>query len=100
MSRKQWIIVAVVVALIAAFFAFDLGRYLSLAAIKQHQATLAALYAEHPLQVVATFFAVYVAVTALSLPGATILTLAAGAVFGLGLMLVLGGSFRGSRFRR
>ncbi len=70
-------------ALVAAFFAFDLGRFLSLAAIKEHQADLAALYQGRPALVLAGFFAAYVAVTALSLPGAAILTLAAGAIFGL-----------------
>ncbi|MFL6664688.1 MAG: FAD-dependent oxidoreductase, partial [Rhizobacter sp.] len=43
----------------------------------------AALYHAHPLHTIAVFLAVYVAVTALSLPGATIMTLAAGAIFGL-----------------
>ena len=68
---------------IGAFFAFDLGRFFSLAYIKSAQAKFAALYAARPLQIIGAFFAVYVAVTALSLPGAAILTLLGGAVFGL-----------------
>lgn len=72
-----------VVALIAAFFVFDLGRFLSLDYLKSQQAALDNLYASKPLMVAAVFFLVYVAVTSLSLPGAAILTLAAGAIFGL-----------------
>jgi len=80
---RKLIVVIAVLALVAAFFAFDLGRFFSLAYIKQRQAGFAALYAAHPAAVIAAFFAVYVGVTALSLPGATIMTLAAGAIFGL-----------------
>ena len=81
-NNKVWL-VAVLVALVALFFVFDFGRFLSLAYIKGAQADFAALYAQKPAMVAGGFFAVYVAVTALSLPGATILTLLAGAIFGL-----------------
>ncbi len=84
MSKKKIIILALLVALIVAFFAFDLGRFLSLDYIKSRQAEFTALAADKPLLVGGTFFAVYVAVCALSLPGAAIMTLAAGAIFGLG----------------
>lgn len=83
MSRGKVVLLVIVAAAIAAFFAFDLGRFVSLSTIKEQQAGLAALYAERPLVVLASFFATYVAVTALSLPGAAPLTLAAGAIFGL-----------------
>ncbi|MEO7150830.1 MAG: FAD-dependent oxidoreductase, partial [Burkholderiaceae bacterium] len=83
MSRKKLLLLGLVIALAIAYFAFDLGRFLSLDYVKQRQSDLQALYAAHPAQVLAGFFAVYVGVTALSLPGATILTLAAGAIFGL-----------------
>ena len=83
MNRRQWMIVLGLLVLVALFFALDLGRFLSLDAIKQRQADLAALYDTRPALVIAAFFAVYVAVTALSLPGAVILTLAGGAIFGL-----------------
>ena len=69
--------------LLILFFALDLGRYLKLDYLKQSQTFFAALYAEQPLKVVAAYFAVYVAATALSFPGAVILTLAGGALFGL-----------------
>ncbi|GAB4152011.1 MAG: bifunctional TVP38/TMEM64 family protein/FAD-dependent oxidoreductase [Sphingomonadales bacterium] len=83
MRWKKIALVAFIVALIAAFFAFDLRQYLTLEALKQSQEQLAALRADQPLLVLGVYFAVYVAVTALSLPGAAIMTLAGGALFGL-----------------
>ena len=82
-SPKKILILAVVLAAVVAFFAFDLGRYFSLDFVKQSQAQFNALFAEHPVTVTLAYFAIYVAVTALSLPGAAIMTLAAGAGFGL-----------------
>ena len=72
-------------AAIAAFFAFDLGSFLTLDNLKARQAELALLVEQRPLLVIGGFFLLYVAVTALSLPGAAIMTLAAGAIFGLWL---------------
>ena len=83
MSKKKLLIFAALVGSVAAYFAFDLGRFLSLEYLQSRQADLAALAAEHPWQVSGVFIAAYVAVTALSLPGAAIMTLAAGAIFGL-----------------
>jgi uncharacterized membrane protein YdjX (TVP38/TMEM64 family) len=80
-ARKALLLVAAA-GLVTLYFALDLGRFLSLAAVKEHQAALATLYADRPLLVAGAFFAIYVAVAALSLPGAAVLTLAAGAVFG------------------
>jgi pyruvate/2-oxoglutarate dehydrogenase complex dihydrolipoamide dehydrogenase (E3) component/uncharacterized membrane protein YdjX (TVP38/TMEM64 family) len=70
---------------VAAFLAWRAGLsdILTLDALKARQAEFQALYAARPLPVLAGFFALYVAVTGLSLPGAAILTLAAGALFGL-----------------
>ncbi len=81
-KNKLWLVLALV-ALIAGFFVLDLGRYFSLAYLKSSQEQFAALYESRPALVIGVYFAVYVAATALSLPGATILTLAAGAIFGL-----------------
>ena len=83
MKSGKIIVIGVVVVLLAAFFAFDLGRYLSLAFIKSKQADITAYYAANQVQTIAAFFAAYVAVTALSLPGAAIMTLVAGAIFGV-----------------
>ncbi|MDQ7746730.1 FAD-dependent oxidoreductase [Hydrogenophaga pseudoflava] len=86
--RKLLLLVAVLIG-IAAFFAFDLGRFFSLDFLKESQARFAALREQQPLALAAGYFLVYVAVTALSLPGATIVTLAGGAIFGLGWGLLL-----------
>ena len=83
MNKNKLLLVLGLLAAVIAFFVFDLGRFFSLDYIKGAQADFAALYAAQPVRVVAVFFAVYVVVTALSLPGATILTLLAGAIFGL-----------------
>ncbi|MEM9312446.1 MAG: FAD-dependent oxidoreductase [Pseudomonadota bacterium] len=80
---KKIIIIAAIAALIAAYFVFDLGTYLTLDGIKQVAAEASGFYAENPALVLAAFFLIYVAVTAASLPGAAIMTLAAGALFGL-----------------
>jgi pyruvate/2-oxoglutarate dehydrogenase complex dihydrolipoamide dehydrogenase (E3) component/uncharacterized membrane protein YdjX (TVP38/TMEM64 family) len=68
---------------IAAFFLFDLGSYLSLDALKARQSELSTLVDKRPAVAIGGFFLLYIAVTALSLPGAAIMTLAAGAIFGL-----------------
>ena len=83
MNKGKLLAVIGLAALIAAFFIFDLGKYFSLDYIKGQQAAVQAYYAANPAQAIGAFFAVYVAVTALSLPGAAIMTLLAGAVFGL-----------------
>ena len=81
--NKRWWIGAIVVLVVVAWFALGLGHYLSLDVLKGEQARLETWRASNPLRAAAIFFAVYVAVTGLSLPGATVLTLAAGALFGL-----------------
>ncbi len=83
MTKNKLLLLAALLVAVVAFFALDLGRFFSLDYIKGAQAEFAALYADKPLRVIAAFFAAYVAVTALSLPGAAILTLLAGAIFGL-----------------
>ena len=80
---KRLPILIVLVAIIIAFFYFDLGHYLTLASLKESQAQFADYYQQSPVVVIAVFFLIYVAVTGASLPGAAILTLAAGALFGL-----------------
>ena len=76
-------LLALVAALVAAYFAFDLGRFLSLEYFKSQQAAFETFFRDHPVQTAAAYFVIYVAVTGLSLPGAAILTLAGGAIFGL-----------------
>ncbi|HEV8108112.1 MAG TPA: FAD-dependent oxidoreductase [Burkholderiales bacterium] len=90
MSRGRLVVVLLVAAAAALFFAAGGHRYLSLDNLKAQQAALQDWRAAHPAGSAAAFFAAYVAVTGLSLPGATLLTLAAGALFGLlwGTLLV------------
>ncbi|WP_086736721.1 FAD-dependent oxidoreductase [Erythrobacter colymbi] len=80
---KKLAILAVLAALVAAYFTLGLGQYLSLEGIKGLSAQIATFQQENALAVIAGFFLVYVLVTGASLPGAAILTLAAGALFGV-----------------
>ena len=90
MRFRQSLVGLLLVLTLGAFIALDLGRYLSFEQLQASQARFAQLHAEQPFTVAAVYFVVYVLVTALSVPGAVILTLAGGAVFGLwqGLLLV------------
>jgi pyruvate/2-oxoglutarate dehydrogenase complex dihydrolipoamide dehydrogenase (E3) component/uncharacterized membrane protein YdjX (TVP38/TMEM64 family) len=90
LSIRKIAVLFVAAILIALYFTFDVGRFFSLDELKRQQAAIEAYRAANPWLAAAIFFAVYVAVTALSLPGAAIMTLAGGAVFGLlwGLVLV------------
>jgi pyruvate/2-oxoglutarate dehydrogenase complex dihydrolipoamide dehydrogenase (E3) component/uncharacterized membrane protein YdjX (TVP38/TMEM64 family) len=83
MDKKRLLVLALVAAAIAAFFIFDLKQYLSLEFFQASRARIDAFHAAHPWQTAAAFFAIYVAVTALSLPGAAIMTIVAGAIFGV-----------------
>ncbi len=83
MRPSRVLLVLALAACVAAFFALDLDRYLSLEFFRDRQAAIEAFAREHPLQAAGAYFAIYVAVTAVSLPGAVVLTLAGGAVFGL-----------------
>ena len=90
MKNIKVLVALAAVALIAAFFIFDLGQYLSLDYLKSKHQLLLDFYAENKLLTILAFFATYVGVAALSLPGAAILTLAGGAIFGFftGLVVV------------
>ena len=81
--KKKIIIVIIAICLIALFRIFNLGDYLSLAYIKESQHKFELLYSENRFAVIAGYMAAYIIVTSLSLPGATVMGLAAGALFGL-----------------
>lgn len=76
-------LVALVAALVVCFFVFDLGRYFNLEFIKAQRDAYQAYYQQRPSVTIAAYAAVYVAVTSLSLPGAAVLTLLGGALFGV-----------------
>jgi uncharacterized membrane protein YdjX (TVP38/TMEM64 family) len=85
MSKKtvqRIVILLGVLALIVGFKFFGLGRYFSLSYIKTSQESFATVYSGHQAMVIGLYMAIYIVVTALSLPGALVLTLAGGALFG------------------
>lgn len=88
--QKKLIILALIGVGIGLYFGLDMGRWLTLDSMNQWIGDARAWRDAHPVLVSAGFFALYVGVTALSLPGATIMTLAGGALFGLvwGLLLI------------
>jgi uncharacterized membrane protein YdjX (TVP38/TMEM64 family) len=83
MNKKKLLLAAALLALVVAFFAFDLGRFFSLAYLKGAQANFATLYAERPVLVIGLYALVYIAAFALALPAGAVLTLAGGALFGV-----------------
>lgn len=89
MSRGQRILLGLLVLMFAAFFLFDAGQYLNLSFLQQQQIRWEAYYQAHPQWVAFWFFLIYVLSTAVSLPGASLLTLVAGALFGLGVGTLL-----------
>jgi pyruvate/2-oxoglutarate dehydrogenase complex dihydrolipoamide dehydrogenase (E3) component/uncharacterized membrane protein YdjX (TVP38/TMEM64 family) len=88
-QKKQIAVLLVLAAALAAWFALDLGSYLEFERLKASIEDLRAWYLENPLLAGAIYFAVYVGVTALSLPGAAVMTLAGGALFGFWYALLL-----------
>ncbi len=80
---QKIVIVAVLLVIVVAFFAFDLGKYFTLDYIKQSQARFVAYYAEHQILVIGMYMLIYIVMAALSLPGAAVMTLSGGALFGL-----------------
>ncbi|MCZ6668230.1 MAG: FAD-dependent oxidoreductase [Gammaproteobacteria bacterium] len=88
--KKKLVLVGIIAAIVTLFFIFDLGQYLTLEFIKAQQEQVETLYAENRLATLLIFFIVYVLVTGASLPGAAVMSLAAGAIFGLltGVILI------------
>lgn len=83
MRATRVAVAVVLIALVVAFFAFGLADYFDLDYLKARQVQLAEQLRLHPFATALVYFLVYVAVTGLSVPGATLLTLIGGAMFGL-----------------
>jgi pyruvate/2-oxoglutarate dehydrogenase complex dihydrolipoamide dehydrogenase (E3) component/uncharacterized membrane protein YdjX (TVP38/TMEM64 family) len=83
MTKTRLALLAAIALLIVLYFALDLGRFLTLDYFRAQQHAIERYVAGHPVQASAIYFLTYVAVTGLSLPGAALMTLAGGAVFGL-----------------
>ena len=86
---KKAVLALVLIGAIAAYFIFDLGQYLSLENFKASQAEIVAAKDANPALYIAGFFLLYVAVTGLSIPGAAIMSLVAGALFGVVLGTII-----------
>lgn len=85
---KKLVLLAVIASAIGAYFLFDLGQYFNLAYLKTQQDQLNAFYQDNRALTIALYMLIYILMAALSLPGAAIMTLAGGAVFGLTTGLV------------
>ena len=83
MNRKVVIAVIFVAVFLGLYVGLDLGRYFTFAAISEFRVEAQALFADSPWRTAGIFFAIYVVSTALSFPGATVLTVLAGAIFGV-----------------
>jgi pyruvate/2-oxoglutarate dehydrogenase complex dihydrolipoamide dehydrogenase (E3) component/uncharacterized membrane protein YdjX (TVP38/TMEM64 family) len=80
---KHWWLLILLVVLAGLFFAFDLERFLSFESLKSSRDELQQAYQARPLQTIGLYVAIYIVIASLSLPGATVMTLAGGAIFGL-----------------
>jgi pyruvate/2-oxoglutarate dehydrogenase complex dihydrolipoamide dehydrogenase (E3) component/uncharacterized membrane protein YdjX (TVP38/TMEM64 family) len=97
---KKLGLLILIVGLIAGFFATGLNQYFTLDGLKDASTDLIQWREDNPLLIIGVFFAVYVAMAGLSLPGAAVMTLGAGAIFGLwvGLLIVSFASSIGALF--
>jgi len=86
---KKIVMIGAIALLVGLFFAFDLQHYLTLAELKSRHAEFEQFYADNRLLTLGLYFGLYVLVTALSLPGAAVMTLAGGALFGFTSALVV-----------
>jgi uncharacterized membrane protein YdjX (TVP38/TMEM64 family) len=77
------ITITIVIVLIAVFELSGLQDYLTLSHLKESRELLAHLYTSHRASVIAAYMVIYIVMATLALPGAVILTLAGGALFGL-----------------
>ncbi len=83
MKINQLLLLIAIILLISLFFIFDLQHYLSLEYFKTQREAIVSFYEAQPWQAASIFFIIYIIITGLSLPGAALLTLVAGAIFGV-----------------
>jgi len=96
--RRRLLLLGIAVALVAAFFALGLNRYLTLESLHRNDAALHGFVADHPLLSATAFFTVYALVVGLSVPGAAVMTVSGGLLFGLwtGSVLSIAGATAGA----
>ena len=89
--KKRWWVIVLLGLLMGLFFVFDLGRFFSLEVLKESHNDLQQAYQESPLYIIGIYSLTYIVMAALSLPGAAVMSLAGGAMFGLwvGVPIVL-----------
>ncbi|MDP1776361.1 MAG: VTT domain-containing protein, partial [Moraxellaceae bacterium] len=90
MTLQRSVLIAAIFTALAAVWWFDLAQYLSLDFLQAQRETLTAQFVQNPVLIAGIYLLIYVVVTALSIPGAAVMTLAGGAIFGLfwGVVLV------------
>ncbi len=86
---KKIVLLGVLLVIVIVFFQFDLGQYLTLDYIKAQQQQIDQFYQQHRVLTLLGFFLLYIVITGASLPGAAVMTLAAGAIFGIVNAVVL-----------
>ncbi|MCW8327742.1 FAD-dependent oxidoreductase [Photobacterium sp. SDRW27] len=89
MDRKKLLLLGIIASLLGLWFAFDLGQYFTLEQAKAQQIALQGTISEQPLVSSFVYFIAYIVITALSLPGAAIMTLLGAALFGFWWSLLL-----------
>ena len=85
-SRQAYLKLAIACLILVTgfvFFRFELYQYVTLEELKSHQVTLSEFYKNNPVVSMTAYMAIYIVVTAISFPGAAVMTLAGGAIFGL-----------------
>ena len=81
--KQKLVIIVLLVAVIAAVFIYDVGDYLTLDYLKQQREIFQGWYAESPFLVISAYFMIYFLSAVFSIPGAAVLTMGSGALFGL-----------------
>ncbi len=83
MNKTKFALLAAIAVVVAAFFALGLDQHLTLDTFKHQQAQLQTYHSAHPGLTALIYFGLYIVITSLSVPGALLLTLAGGAIFGV-----------------
>ena len=86
---QRALVIFAIAAVVVVFKFLGLGQYLTLSYLKESQAYFAGLYGDNPVAVIVVYMTIYIMVTAMSLPGAAVLTLAGGGLFGFTVGLVV-----------
>jgi len=89
MSMKKIVVILFIIFIVGSFFQFDLAHYFTLEYIRSAHSDFEQFYQINPVLTVSVFFTVYLLMAAFSLPGAAVMTLLAGALFGVAIGTLL-----------